>query len=48
MKYMFHKCKNLEYINNLLLFDIRNVTDIANMFSYCYKLNNLDLSLFNI
>ena len=48
MKYMFHKCKNLEYINNLFLFDTRNVTDISNIFSYCYNLNNLDLSSFNI
>ena len=48
MKYMFNKCKNLEYINNLILFDTSSVTDISNMFSNCYKLNNLDLSLFNI
>ena len=48
MKYMFYKCKNLEYINNLLLFDTRNVIDISDMFSFCYNLNNIDLSSFNI
>ena len=48
MKYMFHKCKNLKYINNLLLFDTRNAIDMSEMFSFCYQLNNIDLSSFNI
>ena len=48
MKYMFHKCKNLKYINNLLLFNTRSVTDMSDMFSFCENLNNLDLSSFNI
>ena len=47
MKYMFYKCKKLEYIN-LLSFDIKNVRDISYMFASCYNLNNLDLTSFNI
>ena len=47
MKYMFHKCKNLEYINNLFIFDTKNVIDMSNMFSFCNNLNNLDISSFN-
>ena len=48
MKYMFHNCRNLKYINNLFIFDTKNVIDMSNMFSFCNKLNNLDLSSFNI
>jgi len=48
MKYMFHKCKNLKYINNLFIFETRNVIDMSFMFSFCYNLNNLDLSSFNL
>ena len=48
MKYMFHRCINLKYINNLLIFDTRNVIDMSDMFSFCNNLNNLDLSSFNI
>ena len=40
MKYMFHNCRNLKYINNLLIFDTKNVIDMSNMFSFCNKLNN--------
>ena len=47
MKYMFHKCKNLKYVN-LLPFDTRNVIDMTDMFSFCKRLNNLDLSSFDI
>ena len=48
MEKMFHKCKNLKYINNLLLFDTKNVIDMSDMFSFCKNLNNLDLTSFNI
>ena len=48
MKYMFHRCINLKYINNLFIFDTGNVIDMSDMFSFCNNLNNLDLSLFNI
>ena len=48
MKYMFHRCINLKYINNLFIFDTRNVIDMSDMFSFCNNLNNLDLSSFNI
>ena len=47
MKYMFHRCINLKYINNLFIFDTGNVIDMSDMFSFCNNLNNLDLSSFN-
>ena len=47
MKYMFHKCKNLKYINNLLFFDTRNLTDVSDMFSFCENLDKIDLSSFD-
>ena len=47
MKYMFHRCINLKYINNLFIFDTRNVIDMSDMFSFCNNLNDLDLSSFN-
>ena len=48
MKYMFHRCINLKYINNLFIFDTRNVIDMSDMFSFCNNLDGLDLSSFNI
>ena len=47
MEYMFYKCKNLNYINNLLTFETKNVSNMCYMFSYCYNLKYLYLFLFN-
>ena len=47
MKYMFHSCNHLKFINNISSFNTQNVSNMRNMFYCCKNLVNLNLSSFN-